>query len=447
MTEYIISQNANDSVYTPRGAALDFMYDHSPELILSGPAETGKTLAACWKAHTIACKYPKSQGALIRKTGVSIAGTVFLTMKRVIAGAPVEVYGGDNKPEKLIYSNGSVIWIGGMDKPDKVLSGERDFIQVCQAEELAVEDWEVMTTRTTGRGAVYPYPQIFGDCNPSGSKHWILGREKAGSIKILRSLHTDNPTLYTGNGQITEQGIRTMSRLSALTGVRRKRLLEGIWATSEGAVYDTFDNGIHVKPRDYKEFSWFGLAVDEGYTNPAVCLLIGIDADGRLHVFKEFHKRQVLQDDFCNLIQSWYIENNTRLIAVDAAAAGLIADLRNRGVPARPSKGRVLDRIQKVQDLLAIQSDGKPRLTFDPSCTETINEFESYLWKPEKDMPIKENDHAPDALGYFVDIVIVKAGKAKSQEIDFYAPPKPKTIKQPTRSEEEIKRMLQEYEQ
>jgi hypothetical protein len=30
----------------------------------------------------------------------------------------------------------------------------------------------------------------------------------------------------------------------------------------------------------------------------------------------------------------------------------------------------------------------------------TINEFESYIWKPGKDEPVKENDHALDALRY-----------------------------------------------
>ncbi len=36
----------------------------------------------------------------------------------------------------------------------------------------------------------------------------------------------------------------------------------------------------------------------------------------------------------------------------------------------------------------------------DPSCVNTINEFESYEWKPEKDEPKKENDHAMDAIRY-----------------------------------------------
>jgi phage terminase large subunit len=60
----------------------------------------------------------------------------------------------------------------------------------------------------------------------------------------------------------------------------------------------------------------------------------------------------------------------------------------------------VLDGITKVQDYLKIQGDGKPRLTVDPSCVNTINEFESYVWKENKDEPVKDNDHAMDALRY-----------------------------------------------
>ena len=60
----------------------------------------------------------------------------------------------------------------------------------------------------------------------------------------------------------------------------------------------------------------------------------------------------------------------------------------------------MLDGITKVQDYLKIQGDGKPRLTVDPSCVNTINEFESYVWKENKDEPVKDNDHAMDALRY-----------------------------------------------
>ena len=74
----------------------------------------------------------------------------------------------------------------------------------------------------------------------------------------------------------------------------------------------------------------------------------------------------------------------------------------NNGLPARAAKGRVLDGIATVQGLLQVQLDGRPRLTIDPSCVNTIAEFESYVWQDGRDAPVKQNDHAMDALRYFV---------------------------------------------
>ena len=74
------------------------------------------------------------------------------------------------------------------------------------------------------------------------------------------------------------------------------------------------------------------------------------------------------------------------------------------GLAVIGGKGRVTDGIHSVQAALKVQGDGLPRLTVDPSCVNTINEFESYEWKPEKDEPKKENDHAMDTIRYDFDI-------------------------------------------
>ena len=391
-----------EAIYTPYGGCEDFMYCREPEYIAEGPAETGKTLAACWKIHLLALKYPKLNGAIVRKTQTSIYGSVLQTFERVIEGAPVEAYGGE-KPQKYIYSNGSVIWVGGMDKADKILSSERDFFYVNQAEELSLDDWEKLTTRTTGRGAVMPYTMTFGDCNPGGSKHWIRERSKSGSIKLIKTNHTDNPTLFDpSTGAITVQGERTMAQLEKLTGVRRKRLLEGIWSTAEGAVYDTFDASIHVRVRDPQEMKEWYIGEDEGYVNPSVILVVGKDSDGRYHVYREFYKSGILQNPIVRKTDEWVKEYNAQLVAVDAAAAGLIGDMRDYGIPAQGAKGRVKDRIDAVSNLLIVQGDGLPRMTIDPSCENTINDFESRVWKPEKDEPVKENDHGTDAFEYLM---------------------------------------------
>lgn len=388
--------------YTPYGGNREFFYTRDHEVIVEGPAETGKTLAACWRVHLSCLKYPGAQWAIVRKVQSSIYGSVLQTFERVIKGAPVEAYGG-NKPESYIYANGSKVWVGGMDNPDKVLSSERDGIYVNQAEQLALNDWETLGTRATGRGAVMPYTILMGDCNPGGSRHWIRERAKSGQLRLIRTTHKDNPTLFDpSTGEITEQGKRTMDILGGLTGVRRKRLLDGLWATAEGAVYDLFDPGVHVVPRPSDDFQRWYLAMDEGYTNPAVILLVGEDPDGRLHIAREFYRRGVLQSRVVETAQEWCMEFDVTRIAVDQSAAGLIADLQDAELPAEGFKGRVLDGITTVQGYLKVQGDGRPRLTVDPGCVETINEFESYSWKPEKDEPIKENDHAMDALRYLV---------------------------------------------
>jgi PBSX family phage terminase large subunit len=192
-----------------------------------------------------------------------------------------------------------------------------------------------------------------------------------------------------------------MSTLQSLSGVRYKRLFLGEWATAEGAVYEMFNHNDHVLVRDPREFKSFGMAIDEGYTNPAVILFIGTDTDDRLHIFREYYKRNQLQSAVVEQVGRWCVRKWVRKIVVDEAAAGLIADLRNNGIPAVGQKGRVLDGIARVQNLLKLQGDGRPRLTIDPSCVNTINEFESYVWKPEKDEPVKENDHAMDAIRYY----------------------------------------------
>lgn len=429
----VVDANAKNGI-TLRGDNKALISCRTQECILSGPADSGKTISAAIKMHLICSRYAGAQGGMARKTFKSIAGTCGKTFERIIAGAGVETIGGA-KPERYIYPNGSTIWVGGMDAPDNVLSAERDFIYVNQAEELTKNDWEILSTRTSGRGAVIKTPQLFGDCNPGGSKHWIKERAKAGSLTLLTATHKDNPTIYHEDGRLTEAGeiisgmtlkVGGADRLKALdklTGVRRKRLLEGIWATSEGAVYDMFESnpGGHVIIRDAKEMVHWYLAMDDGFTNPAVILLIGSDSDGRWHIFREYYQSGVVQETVVKEAKRWNddvttagitlgFDNNGQktkkrceLVAVDEAAASLIQALKNVGMNAVAGKGGILDGIRVIQDKLNKAADGKPRLTVDPSCTDTVNEFESYVMREGTDKPVDAFNHSLAAIRYLND--------------------------------------------
>lgn len=421
--------------------------------VLAGAADTGKTVTCCVKLHTACLTYPGSQHAILRKTFASMSGSVLQTFGRIIKGAPVRTMGGD-KPTKYTYTNGSVVWVGGLDNPERALSSERDSIYVNQAEELVAHDWETISTRCTGRAAVMPYAQLYGDCNPGGSRHWIREKAARGDLTLFTARHRDNPTIYDPKGNVLPGSEPRLAALMKLTGVRRKRLFEGIWATAEGAVYDTFDASVHVRARSPKEMHRWFLAMDEGFTNPAVILIVGEDSDGRWHVFKEFYFSGILQASVVSTALAWFVRPQwavvgkreeeilnahrrrhlltpeqarleaaiirpCELAAVDEAAAGLIADLVAAGVWARGGKGRVIDGINRIQNRLAIAGDGNPRLTFDPSCINCINEFESYVWEPDKpkDTPRKEHDHTSDALRYLDNVLSEPTGAWSPRDV------------------------------
>ena len=204
---------------------------------------TGKTLAFLVKLHTCAVKYPKAQISILRKVQSDLTGSVMKTWDRdIMPYAPgVEAYGGKN-PSWYDYPNGSRLWLGGLDKPGKTLSAERDIVYVNQCEQLSMVDWEYLIRVTSGRGAVMPYTQVCGDCNPGSSTHWILGRA---DVARFRTSHRDNPLLYNRDGTLTEAGIKRIGALKRLTGSRRQRLLLGLWAPPEGAIYSAYEEEHH----------------------------------------------------------------------------------------------------------------------------------------------------------------------------------------------------------
>lgn len=409
--------------YTPCGRVREAFLSHAPELILAGPADTGKTLGLLWKLHVLACKYPGASIVICRKQLTDTYGSVLQTYQRKVLhdGAPVTIYGGE-KPQWYDYPNGARIWVAGLDKAGKVLSAEHDVIYVNQAEELALADWETLTTRATGRAGHMPYAQCIGDCNPAYPLHWIKTRsQNGGPLTRIDSTHKDNPDLYDQvTGEITGVGKQRIGRLDDLTGSRLMRLRKGIWSAAEGVVYEELDYQIHVMKRDRTEFVQFIAAIDEGYTQPGVILVFGLDGDRRLHLFEEYYKRHVLQKDFVkdcvDLSEKWYVETvrangeivktHMKTFYVDPAAAGLKGALQQAGFSTPKVNNEVYDGIQAVKAMLKVAGDGRPRLTFDPGAINTLSEAGAYEWEggPQgpKDKPKKENDHAMDPMRYTV---------------------------------------------
>ena len=389
------------STFVPLEWQIPAWKDKSLVVLLTGSAGGGKSRVAAEKIHGFCLKYPGSNWLIMRKAREWNTKSIlpFYAQSVVGRGKGVTFLKSDGQ---FLYDNGSIVYSGGMKDDDQREairsiggSGGLDGAWMEEGNAFSREDYEEVLGRL--RGNAGGWRQLLITTNPGPPRHWIYtDLIKGGQAHVYYSGAADNPNNPT----------EYLSILDRLTGTQRKRLVEGLWVQAEGAVYDTFDFATHVTERADAEFvSWY-IAEDEGYTNPAVVLLIGEDTDGRWHVAREFYKSGVLQDQIAQMTLDWQEEKQVVFTAVDAAAAGLIADLTNRGVRAQAAKGRVMDGIQGIQNRLSVQGDGRPRLTVSASCPNLITEFESYTWKRTpsgivRDEPEKQFDHALDALRYF----------------------------------------------
>jgi phage terminase large subunit len=64
--------------YRPYGVAQGLLYCHAPEVLMEGPAGTGKTRALLEKANLCALKYPGMRALLVRKTRESMTESVLV---------------------------------------------------------------------------------------------------------------------------------------------------------------------------------------------------------------------------------------------------------------------------------------------------------------------------------------------------------------------------------
>ncbi|MDB5310254.1 MAG: phage terminase large subunit, partial [Gemmataceae bacterium] len=171
------------------------------EVLLAGPAGTGKTatwLAKCW---TVCQNYSGARVLVVRKTRESLTETVLVTFERDILG-PGSIVLARNPILRRVrqsyhHPNGSVVVLGGLDKPDKTLSSEYDLVYVPEATDLTLVDWETLG-RSLRAGRV-PYQQIVADCNPTTPHHWLYQRCQppgSGRCRLIRSRHEDNPRYF-----------------------------------------------------------------------------------------------------------------------------------------------------------------------------------------------------------------------------------------------------------
>jgi len=171
-----------------------------------------------------------------------------------------------------------------------------------------------------------------------------------------------------------------------------------------GLVYKEFSRDQHLFKGDYRDqmkgqIKIFG-GVDFGFTNPAAIMTIRKDKDKKYFITEEWYKRQHTDAQ----IADYTLALRWNECYPDPESASGCEELKRRNINTRDvlkNKDSVRNGINVVRELFKAN-----RLFIHESCVNLIWELETYSY-PEKradhneeENPIKENDHALDAVRY-----------------------------------------------
>src|SRR3990167_1707427 len=305
-----------------------------------------------------------------------------------------------------MFPNGSEVAVLGFDDPERIKSSDFDIAYINEGTEVTPEDWEITTTRL--RHGKMPFQQGIIDCNPGEPNHWLNIRTNAGKMRRILSPHEDNPRWHDSKDW-TAEGKTYLARLTRMTGARKARLLYGLWAAAEGAVFEeVWDEARHrIDPVDPETIRGHIAAVDWGYRDPGVIQVWGLDGDKRMYRVREIYQSAKTLD--------WWIRQAKCLrrdypdmaaFICDPSGKSQIESFIQAGLPAfsadrtslkpsfltaAPPTGSIQVGLQMVESRLRDHGDGKPGMFF---CKNSLGWYDdSGVWTPGRDEALAEAGH------------------------------------------------------
>jgi PBSX family phage terminase large subunit len=411
----MIATNNLTAIFSPFDWQIAPWRDKSPVLLLTGSAGGGKSDVAAEKLHGFMLAYPGACGLALRKAREWCKGSVSVMLQTVIGeDSRVHVY-----DDRVVYDNESVIYFGGLKDKDQREAlrskrgkyGDPDIAWLEEANAFTRQDFDEVNGRLRGDRA--GWNQLILTTNPDTPTHWIYtDLIQGGAASVYYSGAKDNPRTTPAY----------LARLDAMVGVLRDRLRDGKWIRAEGAIFDEYDPSIHMIDADKcPPFIRRFRVVDFGYSNPFVCQWWGMDADGRLYRYREIYVTKRLVEDLTPEIIRLTGKESIEFTIADHDAEDR-ATMQRHGINTIPAIKDVSPGIQAVKTRMKVQGDGKPRIYFvrgalvevdqlladdkKPTCTE--DELPGYSWKkyddgkPNKEEPVKLNDHGCDTTRYLV---------------------------------------------
>lgn len=401
-------------------------------IIADGAIRSGKTVCMSLSFVFWAMKTFSGQNfAMCGKTIGSFRRNVLFWLKIMLRSRGYKVM--DHRADNLVeisrngVTNNFYIFGGKDERSQDLIQGITLAGLFCDEVALMPESF---VNQATGRCSVDGSKYWF-NCNPDGPYHWFktnwidrsvgyLGKaeverqmkeakEKKQDISFKKLLYVH--FTMDDNLSLSEE-IKARYR-DSYSGVFYKRYILGLWSMAEGIIYDMFDVDRHVKKVIANLYnSGRYVSIDYGTQNATVFLLWNRGVDGKWYCIKEYYysgrdnAKQRTDAEYVKDFKAFLGGMKVKAVIVDPSAASFIAALRQAGYPVLKAKNDVEDGIRLVGTLL-----NQEKIVFSAACVNTIKEFASYIWDAKaadrgEDAPIKQHDHAMDAVRYFCYMVL-----------------------------------------
>lgn len=256
-----------------------------------------------------------------------------------------------------------------------------------------------------------PGAKMFLNMNPSSPYHflytdYINNKEllQAGTVKVWKFLLEDNPNL-------PKQYVDELIRVNKKNPLFYKRNILGQWVIAEGAIYDMFDEEVHVYNSPV-EVDDMNITCDYGVSTVTTFGVIGYKKDiinGNTYylmdeTYYDAETKGVTQsdndrvDDLVELQDKHHLnKNNTIFLPHDAASLKAAAKKDKRiKMKVKTYAPDTFEDITTIQNLFATN-----RFFINSSCKNSITQAQSYCWDTKaqqrgEDKPLKVDDHCPD---------------------------------------------------
>ena len=322
----------------------------------------------------------------------------------------------ESLPEITVKKTGQKILFRGLDDPLKITSITVDnglLAWLWLEEAYQVENKDKFDTLVESiRGSVDDknfFKQITVTFNPWSERHWLKSAFFDEETRF-NDVFADTTT-YRDNEWLDQQDIDRYEDLWRTNPRRAAVVANGDWGVAEGLVFENYTIRDFDIVSTIKRVGETTAGLDFGFTHDATTFpRLAVDLDSKeLWIYAEHYEYAMTTDDIYNMIVDADMKN--ALITADSAEQRLIAELRAKGI------SRITPSVKGAGSINAgIDFMKQFKIYIHPSCVKTIEEFDTYVYKQDKDgrwlnEPVDANNHIIDAIRYALERYHIKKAK------------------------------------